>query len=212
MKRSTLATWAALLGYSIFGLSFLFSKLALNLTTPFVLLSARFLTAFLVLNLLALTKKMPFHLRGKPIAPLLLLGLVQPVIYFICENYGIALTSSSFSGVMLGIIPVTGLVAGRLLLAERCSRFQVACALCSVVGVALTCVGGEMVFSPLGTVLLLTAAASSSVFTAMSRGIADRFTPFERTYVMFALGSVVFTGIAAVENWRNPAALLVPLK
>ena len=93
MKRSTLATLAGLLGYSIFGFSFLFSKLALELTTPFVLLSVRFLTAFLVMNLLVLTGKMKLSLRGKPVRMLLLLGLVQPVVYFICENYGIALTS-----------------------------------------------------------------------------------------------------------------------
>lgn len=211
MNRSTLATWAALLGYSIFGFSFLFSKLALNLASPFVLLSARFLTAFLVLNLIALTGKVPFRLKGKPIAPLLLLGLVQPVIYFICENYGIAMTSASFSGVMLGIIPVVGLITGRLILKERSSRFQIVCAVLSVFGVALTTVGGEVAVSVLGTVLLLTAAASSSVFSAISRGISARFSAFERTYVMFALGSVVFTGIAIAENWSTPAALLVPL-
>ena len=116
MKRSTLATLAGLLGYSIFGFSFLFSKLALELTTPFVLLSVRFLTAFLVMNLLVLTGKMKLSLGGKPVRMLLLLGLVQPVVYFICENYGIALTSTSFSGIMLGIIPIAGLVLGRLIL------------------------------------------------------------------------------------------------
>lgn len=211
MKHTSLAAWACLLGYSIFGFSFLFSKLALDVASPFVLLSARFLTAFLVLNLLALTGKMDFHLKGKPIAPLLLLGLVQPVIYFICENYGIAMTSSSFSGVMLGIIPVVGLVTGRLILKERSSRFQVICALLSVCGVALTTAGGEVAVSALGTLLLLTAAISAAVFSAISRGISARFSPFERTYVMFALGSAVFTAIAVLENWSDPAALLVPL-
>ena len=37
-NKTTLATLAALAGYSILGVSFLFSKTALNLTTPFVLL------------------------------------------------------------------------------------------------------------------------------------------------------------------------------
>ena len=97
MKRSTLATLASLAGYSIFGFSFLFSKLALDMTSPFVLLSVRFLTAFLVLNLLLLTKRVSISLKNKPVLPLLLMGLVQPVIYFICEAYGIAMTSSSFS-------------------------------------------------------------------------------------------------------------------
>ena len=129
MKKPTLATLAGLLGYSIFGFSFLFSKVALGLTTPLVLLSVRFLTAFLVMNLLVLTGKMRLSLGGKPVRMLLLLGLVQPVVYFICENYGIALTSASFSGIMLGIIPIAGLVLGRLFLKEPCSTFQVACSI-----------------------------------------------------------------------------------
>ena len=211
MKKSTLATFAGLLGYSIFGFSFLFSKIALDLTTPFVLLSVRFLTAFLVMNLLVLSGKMKLSLRGKPVRMLLLLGLVQPVGYFICENYGIALTSSSFSGIMLGIIPIAGLVLGRLFLKERCSLFQVACAVLSIVGVALTTVGGEVRFSPLGTVLLIGAAVSAALFNVISRGTAKYFTAFERTYVMFALGSAVFTVIALLENRRDLAALRGPL-
>ena len=211
MKRSTLATLAALLGCSIFGFSFLFSKLALELTTPFVLLSARFLTAFLVMNLLVLTGKMKLSLGGKPVRMLLLLGLVQPVVYFICENYGIALTSTSFSGIMLGIIPIAGLVLGRLLLKEPCSVFQVVCALLSIVGVAMTSVGGEVRFSLLGTALLACAAVSAALFNVISRGVAAYFTAFERTYVMFALGSAVFTAIALLENRRDLAALRVPL-
>ena len=84
MKKPTLATLAGLLGYSIFGFSFLLSKVALGLTTPLVLLSVRFLTAFLVMNLLVLSGKMRLSLGGKPVRMLLLLGLVQPVVYFIC--------------------------------------------------------------------------------------------------------------------------------
>ena len=211
MKRSTLATLAGLLGYSIFGFSFLFSKVALGLTTPLVLLSVRFLTAFLVMNLLVLTGKMRLSLGGKPVRMLLLLGLVQPVVYFICENYGIALTSASFSGIMLGIIPIAGLVLGRLFLKEPCSTFQVACALLSIVGVALTSAGGEVRFSLLGTVLLAGAAVSAALFNVISRGTAAYFTAFERTYVMFALGSAVFTVLALTENRRDLAALRVPL-
>lgn len=66
MKKSTLATLAGLLGYSIFGFSFLFSKVALGLTTPLVLLSVRFLTAFLVMNLLVLSGKMRLSLGESP--------------------------------------------------------------------------------------------------------------------------------------------------
>lgn len=211
MKRSTLATLASLAGYSIFGFSFLFSKLALDMTSPFVLLSVRFLTAFLVLNLLLLTKRVSISLKNKPVLPLLLMGLVQPVIYFICEAYGIAMTSSSFSGVMIGLVPVAGLIFGVLFLKEKCTLFQVACTLCSVVGVTLTTSGGMGTFSLPGFLLLLGAVTSGALFTVLSRSIADHFSAFERTYVMFALGSAVFTAIAAVESRGNVAALAAPL-
>lgn len=210
MSKSTKASIAGLIGYSIFGFSFLFSKIALDVAKPFVLLSTRFLVAFLVLNLLVLTGKCRLSLKGKPIGKLMILGLVQPVLYYICENYGIAMTTSAFAGVMLGLVPVIGLALGRIMLKEPCTRRQAFCALFSILGVALTTVGGMGNFSPLGTCLLGGAALSAALFAVISRSISEHFTAFERTYIMFALGSVAFTGIALVQNWGNWSAFTVP--
>jgi len=211
MNQTLKATLAGLLGYSIFGFSFLFSKIALDLTTPFVLLSVRFLTAFAVLNLLLLTGKMTLSLKGKPVKLLLLLGLVQPVLYFICEAYGISMTSASFSGVMIGLAPVMGLIFGVLFLKEKCTIFQVVCTVLSVVGVAMTTTGGFGGASLPGFLLLMGAVVSAALFAIISRSAAAHFSPFERTYVMFALGSVVFTAVALLENRRELTALAVPL-
>lgn len=177
MNQSVKATLAGLLGYSIFGFSFLFSKIALDLTTPFVLLSVRFLTAFLVLNLLLLTGKMTLSLKGKPVKLLLLLGLVQPVLYFICEAYGIAVTSASFSGVMIGLAPVVGLVFGILFLKEKCTIFQAVCTVLSVVGVAMTTTGGFGGASLSGFLLLMGAVVSAALFAIISRSAAAHFFP-----------------------------------
>ena len=107
-------------------------------------------------------------------ALLLLLGLVQPVIYLLCENYGISMTSTSFSGIIIGTIPVFGLLGGRLFLKERISPRQCVCAAFSLLGVAMTTAGGTISFSPLGVVLLFTAAISSVLFNVISRSIAPR--------------------------------------
>ena len=45
------ALLAALIGNSIFGFSFLFSKIALDIASPGVLVAIRFLVAFIVLNI-----------------------------------------------------------------------------------------------------------------------------------------------------------------
>ena len=200
MKKSFVATAAGLLGYSIFGFSVLFSKLALELASPFVLLTARFLAAFLVMNLLLLTKKVRLSLKGKPVGSLLLLGLVQPVLYFIFETYGIAMTSASFSGVMIGLVPVMGLIFGVVFLKEKCSKFQILCTLLSVVGVVMTTTGGFGTVSLPGFFLLLGAVVTAALFAILSRRTSAHFSAFERTYVMFALGCVVFPVVALVQG------------
>lgn len=211
MSTTFKATIAGLLSYSIFGFSFLFSKSALDVASPFVLLTFRFLAAFLILNMILLTGKMPLSLKGKPVVPLFLMGLVQPVIYFICETYGIALTTASFSGVILGLAPIAGLVFGALFLKEKCTIFQVFCTAMSVLGVILTTTGGFGTFSMAGFFLLMGSVISAALFTVLSRSISAQFSPFERTYVMTGMGLFAFAGIAFIQNLNNPTAWITPL-
>jgi drug/metabolite transporter (DMT)-like permease len=142
MNKTTKSTLAALLGYSIFGFSFLFSKTALGFASPFFLLAVRFLFAFIALNFVLLFGKTRLSLKGKPVGSLLLLGFIQPVCYFIFETYGIDSTSAAFSGVMIGTVPIIGLVLGILFLKEKCSFLQGFFTVLSVLGVYLTTSGG----------------------------------------------------------------------
>ena len=211
-NKTTIATLAALAGYSIFGFSFLFSKLALNQASPLVLLAVRFIVAFALMNLILFVGKIPFSLKGKPVGMLLVLGIVEPVIYFICENYGIAMTTTSFSGIMLGTIPVFGLILGRLILKADITPFQWMCAVGSFCGVALTSAGGEVGFSTLGVVLLVCAAVTAALFNVLSTGLSARFSAVERTYVMLALGSTVFPLIALAQNRNDLSVILTPMQ
>ena len=196
MSDTLKATVAGLLGYSIYGFSFLFAKVALNTAHPDVLLSVRFITAFLVLNLFLLTKKFSISLKGKSVGKLLAMGLVQPVIYFICEARGIAMTSTSFSGIIIGLSPVVGIIFGFLFLREKYSLFQIICTVLSVAGVILTTTGSDGGFSVIGCLLLLVSVVSTTAFAALSRNIADEFSPFERSYVMTGMGAAAFTVVA----------------
>jgi drug/metabolite transporter (DMT)-like permease len=212
LNRSALGILTALTAYGIFGFSYLFTKVALEVTTPFVLLSVRFTVAFLTMSLIVLTGKVKVNLKGKPVRYLMGLGIVQPVLYFICENYGLSLTSASYSGIIMGMVPVSGMILGRLFLKEKVSAFQAVCAVCSVVGAALTAVGGPVAFSLLGTLLLIGSVFAGPLFNVISRSIADKFTAFERTYVMMGFGCAVFTVMALLQNHKDLAVILVPLR
>lgn len=145
-KKRTLSLVFALLAAVIFGMSFMFSKLALEVAKPTVLLAFRFITAFVAMSLVigvnALVGKLrgrplfAFSLKGKPIGSLVLLGLIQPVLYFFCENYGILYTSSAVAGTIIAVVPIACILMDVLVLHEKVTRRQVVCAVLCIIGVA----------------------------------------------------------------------------
>ena len=217
---------AAILGTSIFGFSFMFSRIALAVASPFVMLMYRFVLAFLTLNLLVAGLKLAgidhsqeekvhwlrFSLRGKDVRPLIALGLVQPVIYYLCESYGISLTNSTFSGVIIALSPIVGLALGALFLREYPTRAQVAFSFLSIAGVILITLQqtSEGIVQPLGVLLLVLAVLSGTSYNILSRKFS-RYSSLEQTWVMMLIASVAFTGLAIWDVSGDWQQLLAPL-
>ena len=189
------------------------SKVGLATAPVILLLSHRFLLAFLVMSLLRLTRLGTCCLRGKPLLPLLLLGFLEPVIYFFGEQYGILHSSTIFSGVMIALIPIVATLAAIPILGEKPTLGQFICSLLSVGGVVgiglLTKSSGSLDW--IGLTALLVAVFSALVYTLLSRGISGRYTPFERTYFMLGIGAVVFTLIAVISVRGDLAVYMRPL-
>lgn len=206
------AIGAAILGNSFFGLSFLFSKVALERMEPFVLLSVRFIMAFVILNIVMLTGKIKIRLTGKPVHRIVLLGLVQPILYFTFENYGIKGTSTAFAGTLLAIVPVITLLAGVIFGKEIPLKQQIIGSVLSVIGVAMISMAQQKGSTEImGVVFLFCAVFSSVGYNLLMKNTADSFTSFERTYVMIALGSVFFTCFAMFRYGGDISLFLQPL-
>ncbi len=219
-KNIRLATLAALTGNGIFGFSFMFSRMALMETTPFVMLMYRFLIAAFALTGVAFWASRTHQSGWLRFAPkkrhawqLLLLGLVQPVSYFLCESYGISLTNATVSGVIIALIPIMALAAGFLFMGERPSWQQVGFSLLSIAGVVVMTLqqsaGGDV--QPLGVVLLVGAVISGAAFNILSRKLSADFSALERTYVMMLIAAAAFTALAFIETRGDATLLLAPL-
>ena len=208
-KTHTLSLLAAITADVIFGMSFMFSKLALEVAAPTVLLAFRFTVAVAAMTLVVLVNALvgklrgrplfAFSLRGKPVYKLLLLGIVQPVAYFIFENYGILYTSSAVAGTIISAVPVCCILMDVLVLHEKVTLKQVLCAVGAIGGVALISAGGAVMVSALGMLFLLLTMLSDTLYYGISHDAAKRFTPFEMTYVMFTVGMVVFIPVALLH-------------
>lgn len=212
--QRTKAYLATIFGHIFWGFSFMASRTALDHVTVFQLLSHRFLLAFLAMNLILLTGRFRLELKGKRIGMLLLLGLMEPVVYFIGEQYGILHSSTIFSGVMIAMIPIAATLAAGPILKEKPTAGQLIFSLVSVGGV----IGIGLLSRSTGTLdligllALIIAVASAAAYSLISRSQSAQFSPFERSYMMMALGAAVFTPMALVQTKGNIPAFLAPLK
>lgn len=214
-QNFTKAIIAAVAVYILWGFSFLASKAGQEYTTPFVLLAYRFDIAVLLLSIPVLLGRQKVRLRGKKIAPLLLLGTMEPCIYFIGEQYGIRLTNTAFSGVMVAVIPIVTLIAAALILKDRPTKAQWVFSLLSIGGViaislAENSSGGGL--STVGVLCLLLAVFAGSGYSVLSRGLSDEFSVFERTYIMQIMGALFYTALALIECGGDIAKITAPMQ
>lgn len=205
-KKAMLAAAAA---YTIFGLSYLFSKMALDVTQPMILLFARFCVTLVVMNVLVLTKTVRLNLKGKKLLGPLLVGLFQPVLYFVFENYGLKYTTTSFTGIISSVGPVITAVLGVLFLKELPNLKQWLCILLSIAGVMLVSAGppgGENTLA--GVLCLLMAYLCGSIYSLLIRRLSGEYTPFELTYIMCCVGFAFFSCAAFVQFGAETPAML----
>ena len=100
----------------LFGLSFIFTKSITAQVSDLALISWRFVTAFLFINLYFLFSRRRLNINGRNLKPLTRIAILNPIIYFICETIGIRMTTASESGAFLACIPVVALIMSSLIL------------------------------------------------------------------------------------------------
>ncbi len=213
LNKRLKAQLSAFFANFIFGFSFIFSKIALKYATPSVMLAARFIFAFLFLNIILLFGKTRVKFKGKKVLSVIIMGLMQPVIYFYCESYGMLLSSATFAAVMIALVPIGAMIFSAVFMKESPTVLQALSSIVSVLGVIFLSIGGNKIggSSLLGIIFLIGAIISAVGFNAISRRTSAEFSPFERTYITFALSAVIFTFAAVFENFKNPQVLISPL-
>lgn len=205
-KKGMLAAGVA---YSIFGLSYLFSKMALNVTEPMILLLVRFTVTFVILNLLVVFRVMKLNLKGKKLIGPILLGILQPVLYFVFENYGLKFTTTAFTGIVSSISPVFTAILGVFILKEKPSLKQWLCIGLSITGVLLVSIGSSDGSNTwYGCLCLLAAYLIGSFYSILVRKLSKDFSAFELTYIMFAVGFVFFVILAFAQYGGETVPML----
>lgn len=202
---------AVLAGNIMWGFVFVFTKAALEYTQPTVLLSHRFISAFLLMNIMMIVTKQKVRLRGKPLGAFLVFCLTEPLC-FIFESYGVLYTNAVFSGVMLASVPAVSMIVGVLFLKEKPAPRQLIYVFAPIAGVVIVTLNGSSlgIAKPVGVLMLVGACLSSAFYKAANRSAAEHYSSFERTYSTIGLCTVVFTVWALLYCRGDLGAFVAP--
>lgn len=215
LNKQTVGMLQATAASAIFGFSYLMCAIAFEYVNPQQLLCMRYLLAFLFMSALLLFRVVRVSYKGKPVMKLFLMGLLYPVIGFICDNYGTYYTSAALAGSIVAVTPVLTMLVSVLILHERVSRRQKLFALLAVAGAVLISAGN---FTTAGTsvkgiALMLGAVVTNSLFTVLNKKYAGTFTAEEKSYFQIVMAAVSFTLLALpgiLNGGFDPSVLKQP--
>lgn len=200
MKNNLFAYLAGATSAFIFGLSFLFTKNALDFVNPFYFIAYRFVVAFISINLLLILKVIKIRFTKKTIKELLPLSIIQPLVYFSFETTGLSRSTSSEGGIIIATIPIFVTILSVLILKEKVNSSQlisIATAMAGILTITLAR-GFEAGRSLLGPSLLLVATLSAGFYNIMSRKASRNYEPWEITYHMMFTGATGFSLLAII--------------
>ena len=182
----------------LWGMSYIWSDRLLGMGIPvFFFVPIRILTAGVVLipfNLL--TKDFKF-IKKKDLWKFALLAVFEPLVYFLCETYGIRETGSpTISAMIVASVPIFSVIAAFIFFKERISVLNGAGILVTLVGITLVLRSQMDCGTPanltLGIILLLTAVFAEVGHALFTKLLASEYKPQVIVMYQFLIGSVYF--------------------
>lgn len=176
MLKDTIGLLIAVLLWS---LSYIWTKGALDFLNPLLLVGMRVLVAVICLSIYALISGKVEKIKGKDIRALALLGIIEPVGYFLFETSGVDYVSPTLACIIIALIPIVTPVFSALTGGSPVSRREWVSLSVSLVGVMLVVAGdSEPIAGRLvGILLLLGAVATAVAHAIMVKNLSARLRP-----------------------------------
>lgn len=212
MNQKVFIYMAALANATIVGLSFLFTKIALNQTAPLDTLGHRFTIAWVVLSAFFLFSKESLNFlkvkKKRELWPILLLALFYPTLFFSFQAFGLEFTTSAEGGIILAFSPALTAIFAAVFLKEKVNMAQSMFIALSIFGVLYIFLmnGVSIQFSgshTAGIILLLFSCMSIAGYAVLARYLSVTYKPIHLSYIMVTFGFVFFNLFVLIQRLMN---------
>lgn len=177
----------------LWGMSYIWTDKLLELGIPvFYFVFVRILIAGIVLFLLNAAYGRIKRIQRQDLKKFMLLALFEPFIYFVCETYGVELTSPTISAMIIATIPIFSIAAGRIFFKERITGINIAGVVLSLMGIIMVIMKGDIAGKDLvwGIILLLIAVIAEVGHASITKSLSGNYSSQIIVMYQFLIGSV----------------------
>lgn len=178
----------------LWGMSFVWSTIVfryyLPITTVFLRLVISFLLLFGGVTLFGKFEK----IRKEDYKLFLLSALFNPFLYFLGESYGLKMSSSTISSVIIATIPLFTPVVAYYTLGEKLTWLNITGMVVSFGGIILMLIDDQLNLSvsPLGIALLMFAVATAIIYSVFLKKLSGKYSAINIITVQNLIGAVYF--------------------
>lgn len=184
----------SLLSIGLWGLSYIWSDRLLRLDIPveYIIFVRAVITALLLFVMNVVTGA-SMKIRKKDFPMFMLLAACEPLIYFLCETYGIKLTESpTYSALIISTNPIVAFVAGMLFFGEKINLTNVVGVVVCVFGIGMFTMGKSSMGPDFiwGVILLVVAVVAEVGQASFTKALSDRtYSPMVIVMYQFVFGA-----------------------
>lgn len=191
MKK--LGYFAILLAATIWGISFVSTKVLLEVFAPFQIMVFRYIFASALFLILLKIRKHKLTIEREDIKWFVLSAMFGVILYMVFEAYGLTYLNATTATLILAIIPVFIMFANRFMKSEvLTTRRRIAVAV-SVLGVYLLVSGEGGSNQLIGYIFMLLAVISWVFYTFISNKLTTKYAELKVTGLQYLIATVLYS-------------------
>ncbi|MCB0804673.1 MAG: DMT family transporter [Bacteroidales bacterium] len=196
---------SAILSMLFWGMSFVWTAIALEDYQPVTIITLRLAISILILFAwLKLTGKLR-RIKREHYKLFIISSLFNPFFYFLGENYGVMYTSPTISAVMIALIPLFVPIFAFFALREKLPALNILGLITSFAGVMVMLLNKQLSFetSPIGIGALMFAVLTAVGYAIYLKKLSGFYSPILIIAVQNLLGFLYFLPIFLIFDWHS---------
>ncbi len=188
---------------AIWAMSFIWSKMALEVYSPIAVIFLRLIVSTVLIFLFLIISNQLQPIQKGDIKWFILLSVFEPFLYFIGENFGLQLISTTLASVIISTIPLFVPILAFFVLKERISVMNIIGIVISITGVLMMVVDkGFSLNAPLNGILLMGLAVFSATFYGLLlKHLSHRYSGYSIVAYQNIGGIVYFLPLFIFMEW-----------